>query len=163
MTGNNGILLGLIILAVVSFSLPASAETQPFQLALLAPAQIYPEEDSVRGIRLNVLYGRNTSVTGLDLGLVNHTTEGMSMGVQLGLVNLNEAKFTGFQDGWVNVMKGDFEGFQLGFVNYAGFVKGLQLGLVNYSESMNGLQIGLLNIIHQGGEFPFFPIVNWSF
>jgi len=29
--------------------------------------------------------------------------------------------------------------------------------------SMKGLQIGLVNIIRQGGQFPVFPIVNWSF
>ena len=40
---------------------------------------------------------------------------------------------------------------------------GLQVGVVNYAQSMRGLQIGLVNIIKQGGQFPVFPIVNWSF
>ena len=42
-------------------------------------------------------------------------------------------------------------------------MNGVQLGLVNYAGTMHGLQIGLVNIIKQGGAFPVFPIVNWSF
>jgi len=38
----------------------------------------------------------------------------------------------------------------------------LMLGFVNYAETMKGLQIGLINVIRQGGQFPVFPIVNWS-
>jgi hypothetical protein len=48
-------------------------------------------------------------------------------------------------------------------MNYAGYANGLQLGIVNYAERMNGLQIGFINIIQQGGQFPVFPIINWSF
>jgi hypothetical protein len=63
----------------------------------------------------------------------------------------------------VNFVRQDFEGFQWGIVNYARYANGFQLGLVNYAGSMKGLQIGLVNIIDQGGQFPVFPIVNWSF
>jgi hypothetical protein len=48
-------------------------------------------------------------------------------------------------------------------VNYAENMNGFQLGLVNYAQTAKGLQIGLVNIIRQGGQFPVFPIVNWSF
>jgi hypothetical protein len=48
-------------------------------------------------------------------------------------------------------------------VNYADHMSGFQLGLVNYARSAKGLQVGLANIIKQGGKFPVFPIVNWSF
>ncbi|MBU3955872.1 hypothetical protein KJ633_05370 [bacterium] len=51
----------------------------------------------------------------------------------------------------------------MGVVNYANSAKGLQLGVINYAVSLKGLQIGLINIIRQGGMFPVFPIVNWSF
>lgn len=79
------------------------------------------------------------------------------------MVGLNDADFLGFQDCAVNVTKGRCEGFQWGIVNYAGEMSGFQLGFVNYAMTMKGLQIGLVNIIKQGGQFPVFPIVNWSF
>jgi hypothetical protein len=156
----------LVAVLAVLCAVPAQAqetESKPIQLALLTPIQIFHESTPIAGVRLNILYGRNTSITGLDLGLVNHTTAGRSMGVQFGVVGYAEADFVGWQDNWVNITKGDFEGFQWGLVNYARNGNGFQLGLVNYAYTMKGLQIGLVNIIKQGGQFPVFPIVNWSF
>ena len=63
----------------------------------------------------------------------------------------------------MNVVKGNFEGLQVGIVNHANFAKGVPFGLVNYVERMQGLQVGLVTVIRQGGAFPVFPIVNWSF
>jgi hypothetical protein len=102
-------------------------------------------------------------VTGLDVGFINHTTKGLSQGVQFGCIGLVDADFIGWQDNYVNITKGNFEGLQLGIYNYANQMNGIQLGLVNYAVNMQGLQIGLVNIIKQGGAFPVFPIVNWSF
>jgi hypothetical protein len=154
-----------VLMVVVLLSAPVSAqETQrPIQLSLVTPIQIFPDNYSISGLRINLLYGRNTSVVGLDLGLVNHTTTGLSQGLQLGFVNLNDADYTGLEHAFVNVTTGNAKGMQWGFVNTAGFMNGLQLGFVNYAKSMKGLQIGLVNIIKQGGQFPVFPIVNWSF
>ncbi|HSG27671.1 MAG TPA: hypothetical protein VLA34_04260, partial [Candidatus Krumholzibacterium sp.] len=121
------------------------------------------EEDTITGLRLNLLYGRNASVTGLDWGLVNHTTSGMTTAWQLGVVGFVEADFTGLQDNAVNVVMGNAKGVQLGIVNYAVHARGLQFGFVNYAETMYGLQIGLVNMIRQDGVFPVLPIVNWSF
>lgn len=163
MKRNYRFLLGLVILTLTFISTPVLAENRPIQLSLFTPVQIFPEDDSIIGIRLNLLYGRNASITGLDLGLVNHTTSGISKGWQTGLIGWIDSDFVGLQDNSVNVVKGNFKGFQLGFVNYAKVAEGFQLGFVNYVESMNGLQIGFLNIIRQEGAFPFFPIINWSF
>jgi len=102
-------------------------------------------------------------VTGVDLGLFNHCTGGESKGFQYGLVGIVDADFVGWQNNVVNFTRGDFEGLQWGFMNYAGYANGLQLGFFNYAERMKGLQIGLVNIIKQGGQFPVFPIINWSF
>ena len=158
------VLPGLIALALVFICTAVQAQqNRPVQIALITPAQIFPEEDAITGIRLNLIYGRNVSVTGLDFGLINHTTTGKSMGIQLGLIGLVDSDFMGWQDNWVNVTKGSFEGFQWGVVNYSYDTRGLQLGLVNYTQTMKGLQIGIVNIIRQGGAFPVFPIVNWSF
>ncbi|UCE65128.1 MAG: hypothetical protein JSU85_09625 [Candidatus Zixiibacteriota bacterium] len=154
---------GLMAIMLVSVSSPAMAQSKPIQLSLFTPVQIFNENIPISGIRLSLIYGRSVSVTGLDWGLVNHTTTGKSMGVQFGLVGIADADFMGWQDNWVNVVKGDFEGLQWGAVNYANYANGLQLGIVNYAATMKGLQIGLVNIIGQGGQFPVFPIVNWSF
>ncbi len=158
-------LAGMAILTFVLAACPVMAQEQekPVQLSLFTPIQIFPEETPIKGIRFNLFYGRGVAISGLDLGMVNHTTTGNSMGVQFGMVGLAEANFTGWQDNFVNVTRGDFEGFQWGFVNYARRANGFQLGFVNYAGSMKGLQIGLINIIEQGGQFPVFPIVNWSF
>ena len=152
----------VIVLILVSAPLMAQ-EKRPVQVSLFTPIQIFPEGDAISGLRLNFLYGRSSVVTGLDLGLVNHTTSGVSKGWQWGLVGLVETDFVGFQDNGVNIVKGSFEGFQWGVVNYAHSANGFQLGLVNYAVNLKGLQVGLVNIIKQGGQFPVFPIVNWSF
>lgn len=157
-------LLGIAILSLLLLNGNARAQkNRPIQLALLTPVQIFPEEDPVVGLRLNLLYGRSVSVKGLDWGLVNHTTTGITKGWQAGLVGLVNSDFLGFQDNAINVVKGSCEGLQFGPVNYAKDMHGLQLGLVNFAETTYGLQIGLVNIIAQNGAFPVFPIVNWSF
>ena len=139
------------------------AQDKPIQIALFNPVQIFDENTSITGIRLNLIYGKNTQVSGLDWGLVNHITSGVSMGVQFGLVGIVDADYIGWQDNGVNITKGKFEGLQWGVVNYAGTISGVQIGIVNYATNMTkGLQIGLINIIKQGGQFPFFPIVNWA-
>lgn len=159
------LLLGimLVMFSLLSSSAAAESRTRPIQLALVTPVQIFPEEDNIRGIRLNLLYGRNAFFTGVDLGLVNHTTSGISKGYQTGMVGIVDEDFLGWQDNFVNVVNNRIEGFQSGFVNYARSVSGVQFGFVNYAGSMYGLQIGLVNIIGEGGAFPVFPIVNWSF
>lgn len=157
------ILWGVVVLAVILVTQPIAAQQKPIQLSLFSPIQIVPEKYGISGVRLSLLYGRNTNVSGLDWGLVSHCTSGMSKGVQFGLVGLVDADFIGWQSTAVNITKRDFEGFQWGIVNYAGHANGFQLGLVNYAMTMKGLQIGLVNIIKQGGQFPVFPIVNWSF
>jgi hypothetical protein len=153
----------LIVVLVLLLPAPLLAETKPAQLSLFTPIQIFPEGDDIGIFRLNLIYGRNASATGLDLGLVNHTTGAGSVGLQIGVFSYNESEYTGWQNGFVNAADGDFKGFQWGFVNYARSARGFQWGFVNYAETMYGLQIGLVNIIREGGIFPVFPIVNWSF
>jgi len=147
---------------VLAFGPTGQAKERVFQGSLFTPVQIFPESDVVAGLRFSLLYGRQAAVTGLDIGLVAHTTTGTSKGVQYALVGYNEGNFTGWGDAAVNITMKDFEGFQFGVVNYAHHASGFQLGLVNYAESMHGLQIGLANIIKQGGQFPFMVIANWS-
>ncbi len=150
-----------LLVSVVVFE--GHAQSKPVQLALLNPVQIFPENTSIAGIRISLLYGKNTSVSGIDWGLVNHTTSGTSMGWQWGLVGINAANFVGLQSNFVNMNDQNVEGVQFGFYNQAGYANGLQFGFINHAGRLKGLQIGLINIIKTGGQFPVFPIVNWSF
>ena len=163
MASKSCLFLVFVVGVLILTAAPVLAQNSPFQLSLVAPVQIFPERYSITGLRLNLIYGRNVSVTGLDVGLVNHTTTGKFKGLQYGLVGLADSDFAGWQDNVANIVNGKFEGFQYGFVNYAGNMNGFQLGFVNYAQTAKGLQIGLINIIRQGGQFPIFPIVNWSF
>ena len=155
----------------------ADPEGEPFQLALFHPLQIREETASITALRLNLIYGKNVSVTGLDIGIANHCTGGQSVGLQYGLVGLIQGDFMGWQDNAISIIDGKFtgfqsglynhcgqgEGFQMGFVNRATDMRGFQLGLVNYTETMYGLQIGLVNIIQRKETLPVFVIANWSF
>jgi len=130
------------------------AAEKAVNISLVTPISIARETDSVTAFRLNILYGKNTSVQVLDLGLVNHTTSGLSKGLQWGAVNIAEA---------VNYNGGSFEGVQWGFVNHTMNGDGLQLGFVNFAQKIHGIQIGFVNVISQDGFLPVLPIVNWSF
>jgi hypothetical protein len=151
------------IILILSFNANLIAQEKPIQLALFNPIQIFPENTSIAGLRINLIYGKNASVTGLDWGLVNSTT-GAQKGVQFGLVNLTDGGVSGWQHGFVNVSKGNSLGLQSGGVCYhLGHFNGLQFSIVNYAATLEGLQIGLINIIGSGGFMPVFPIFNFDF
>ena len=152
-----------IITIVILFAAVITAQDNPIQLSLFNPIQIVPENESVSGIRLNLIYTKNVNMTGLDIGLVNLTTGKLS-GVQWGGVNLLDGGFTGWQSGFVNISKGRSVGLQTAWVNHhSGHFKGLQFSIVNYAATLEGLQLGLINIIGQGGFLPVFPIFNFDF
>lgn len=160
----------------VAVAMPLAAQESPVQLALFTPVQLVPESQGVSVVRLNLIYSVNRSVKYVDLGFVNVTSGGPSSGVQWAFVAVNRGSFTGWQGAAAAVTRGPFtglqsgwytsaqqgEGVQWGGVNTAANWNGLQFGLVNYAQRLRGVQIGLVNIIKQGGQFPVFPIVNWS-
>lgn len=148
---------------IIVLSSVGKAQYKPINVALFNPIQIFPENNSIEGIRINLIYGKNVSMTGLDWGFVNDVGSGGFNGVQFGIANISEGNVVGWQDGLLNIDKNNVKGFQSGWYNSGGHVSGFQLGLVNYAESLYGLQIGILNIIKTGGQFPAFPIINWSF
>jgi hypothetical protein len=153
-----------------------AADSTPFQLALFHPVQLFPKETRVQGLRIDLLYGVNDELSGVDLGLVNRTT-GPTQGLQLGAfpfggVNITDSldglQFAGFWAG-ANFASGDVTGLQiagiLGGMNIAGNLKGVQISglllglnmaqntrglqlatLYNQAEDMQGLQLGLVNI-----------------
>jgi hypothetical protein len=159
------LLLFATALAILVAIMPSSmvAQDKPVNIALFNPVQVFPEGNSIGGLRINFIYGKNVKMTGFDWGLVNAVGSGGCSGVEWGLVNMCEGNFVGWQSGLVNLGNQNVEGFQWGWYNAGDHVSGFQLGLVNSAQTMKGLQIGLVNIIKTGGQFPVFPIANWSF
>lgn len=158
-----GFRIVLALLFLIAHGGSAVADSGPIQLSLVSPVQIIPETHSVQAFRFSLIYGKNTSVTGLDIGLVNVATGGVSKGIQLGIIGITNGNFSGLQNNLVSITDGTMEGLQMGAFTGNGHTSGIQIGILNMTETMNGVQLGLLNFISTGGFFPFFPIVNWSF
>ena len=167
-------LLVALALLVLGATAAYAGECQPIQVSLFNPVQLFPEKTSVSGLRLNLIYGVNDKVTGLDWGLINQA-HGDEFGVAGGRDRLrreelhrlagqlrqrHQGEFTGFQSGLYNTCD-QGNGVQFGVVNNAKAMHGLQLGILNMTETLHGLQIGVGNVI-QKGKTPFLPIVNWS-
>jgi hypothetical protein len=149
-----------LVITILSAS-PAMAADKPVNLSLFPPIALVKPTDGVSAFRFNLLYGKNTSVKGVDLGLVNHTTT-LSSGLQWGFVNVNDGNFKGLQISAINYNKGTTDGLQWSTVNYAGTAGGLQLAIVNYAQSLQGIQVGIVNIAKTGGRFPVMVIANWK-
>ena len=126
-------LLGFF-LTLVLLSLPTYAEEcSPIQFSLWSPIQLVPKDKVVCGVRLDLLWGDNAEVWGLDAGLVN--IAGAFKGLQIGGVN------------WLHIKDGGMSyGVQLGMVNYATNMTGVQVGTVNAATNMTGIQIAFENI-----------------
>jgi hypothetical protein len=143
-------------------TLPAAAAEKALNVSIFPPLALAKPEDAVTAFRLDLLYGKNTAVKIVDIGLVNHTTTGLSNGLQWGAINITESQFSGLQLAAINYDKGSTKGLQLGAVNYAGTGGGLQFAIINYAEEMHGLQVGGINIIKKGGFLPVMIIANWG-
>ena len=152
-------------------------ETKPINLALFDPVQIYKKDVPIKGFRFNLIYGNNSAMTGLDIGIANWVT-GETKGIQWGIINYTAGNFTGWQSaplqkvgghmlgvqsGWLVTLNASGKGLQASGVTISDDYIGLQIGVVNYAVNLHGIQIGLLNIIKNGGMLPWFPIFNFSF
>lgn len=132
----------------------------PVMISLLTPAQAPSAEWDVKGLRIDLLYGRCQNLYGLDLGLVNHTVK-QEAGLAVGLVNYTEDKVVGAQIGGVNIGE-RVKALQVGLYNEADDISGLQVGLINHTRLMRGVQVGLINVI-ENSDLAFLPIVNFFF
>src|SRR5262245_6109737 len=108
-------------------ALSAAAAEKPINLSIITPISLAKAEDAVTAFRFNVIYGKNTSVKIVDLGMINHTTTGLSSGLALGFVNYTEGEVSGLQFGSININQGSTKGFQWAGINYAKNAGGLQL------------------------------------
>lgn len=150
----------VVLLSVFSLLIPFSAfsaEWTPLQVSLIHPVQVFPKETKVQGLRINLLYGVNDEMAGIDLGLVNRTM-GTTQGLQLGAFpfggfniteDLEGIQFAGFYGG-ANIANKDVSGVQISGVwagaNFAnGDVSGLQvagiIGGINKAGNLDGIQI----------------------
>ncbi len=114
----------------------------PVQVSFFHPYAVPPGLNTVRGVRLNLIYGDIMNVYGLDCGLVQRVSGEMDA-VQIGAVNIT----------------GRTRPFQCALVfNDSASMSGLQIGLVNVAGELSGLQIGLINI----SRSRILPLINWS-
>jgi len=151
----------IIVMVLVALTTTAFADGA-VQLSLINSVQIVPENEAVTAFRL-AIYGKNTRTQYVDLGIVTENTSGMSKGIQLSFVGLQN-DFTGWQAATAfNYSTGKVKGLMTGAVNLSGHMSGLQFGIVNVTDTAYGIQLGLLNFIKKGGFLPFFPLFNFSF
>jgi len=176
--GRKLIISALFVLGLLSIL--RAEDTKPLQLAIFNPCQLVPENESIKGVSLDLIYVVNNDVTGFSYTFfgVNKATgdvkgvewglgnwvEGSFHGWQDGFVNNVGARFVGLQAGMLNITKGDLTGVQFGPVNWAEeLVHGVQAGIFNYSTGrFIGLQGGLVNV--SKGEFSgaALGIVNYA-
>jgi hypothetical protein len=151
-----------------------------WQVSFIHPLQVYSDDYSVDCFRLDIIYGVNEDVKGVDIGMINETKHNVH-GFEWGLVNQVKDDFGGWQLGLVNEVHHDFKGFQLGLLanrtkgSCQGFqasvffndaeedLRGLQLGIVNNTGSLYGVQIGLLNFNDDERYLGFFPFIRAAF
>ncbi len=176
-----------LLLLVMAMTLAAGSlfafDQTALQLSIWSPKlQLVPPEIAITGLKLNLPYGSNCQITGLDAGLVSisrdqgpdlaarvaalqvnlvNYTSGSFSGLQVGLVNVSDTSW-GIVAGLVNSANSRASGIQLGIINSSLEFRGLEIGLINYTEFLEGVQIGLVNIAKQS-TLPFFPIVNICF
>jgi len=141
---------------------PTQETLKPIQFALVPTIQLVPEDQSVRGLRLNI-YGDNQSVSGVDIGLL-HETKVKFSGVGFGLLNIVHGEARGLQFSGIYSGADDrMSGLQVGIVNRSANIHGLQIGLANFADDMTGIQIGLWNEIKSKEQWQVVPIINAAF
>lgn len=155
-----------IILACASLLLaPVAAKADAaFQFGFWAPdLQLVDANEDVRGLRIDIVYGENANVSGVDLGIVNSTTGdfagfgwapganlvgGDAVGVQWSWIYSHTVgEFTGWQSALIAHIEGaGSKGLQTGLItlNENDFT-GVQLGFFNKSNTLKGLQLGFVN------------------
>jgi hypothetical protein len=176
-------------LFVLSTTSPVFAQTETLVAVSLYDAISLPPASAVKGLRLNLFYGKHDYVSGLDLGVISHTvyknTGVLIAGVQLGhkssglrvsLLNVVD-EMSGLQLGLLNFNKfgnGPSLGLvyneaaiksvgqQLGLWNMAGESEGIQFGVFNYAAEFEGMQFGLINVAGKMSDGLQLGLLNFS-
>jgi len=163
---------------VIAFAAASASafDTTPLQLAIWPPRlQVVPDYIDVSGIKLNLPFGRNENIVGLDAGIASSSSKASAL--QVNLLNRVHDRYAGLQVGLLNQTGNSSgvrfgllmnttdsvaKGIQVGLINTSTEMSGLQIGFINYTEFMTGFQVGLINIIRES-IIPFFPLVNFCF
>ena len=166
------LLYALVLVAVCAYA----RDSTPLQISLWPPnAQVAPQNINVTGLKINLPFGGNDQINGVDLGFASTSEECSALQINL-IINRSHTSFSGIQAGLINqagsasgivlggmnIADDKFRGLEVGLINSSMEAHGIQIGLINYTEFMTGLQIGLVNIITQS-NVPFFPIINFCF
>jgi hypothetical protein len=162
----NALIVSLPILLSV---LPAAAEeqgsaastAQPVGVALWNPVQTSSERQAIHGFRLNLPYGANREVKGVDFGVASYTQRDL-YGAQFGLGGVVGGDFRGLQ--WnpvLSITHGTMLGIQEGIYSSSGQLYGMQAGIVTrVGERAEGLRIGAVNLSSGYSAGATFGIVN---
>jgi len=141
----------ILIIAII-MTLPASfvqaqdkdyyvENSAPVQISIFEPYAIPPGLNTVRGARLNLIYGNTMNVYGLDCGLIQRASGNVDA-IQIGVVNIT----------------GNTRPIQFAvLLNNSAEMTGLQIGLINLTRELSGVQIGLINI----SRSRIMPLINW--
>jgi hypothetical protein len=157
------LLLGVFSLTMLIGTTGFAAVT-PLSLGVAPPVQLPPQQYTITGARISLLYGNHSNVYGLDLGVVGNITQQNFVGIGLAgifnathgqtrVTNVNTYKIAiyGLQLAlFANYNKGEAElfGLQVAAANVSEFttVYGLQAGLFNKAKAVYGFQIGIVNM-----------------
>ncbi len=141
----------LIVFAAVEGLAAAETPTRmaPIQIAICPPIQLVPDNWGVWGLRLDLPYGNNRDLYGIDAGIGNTVSDKFA-GIQVGGINSIaglESHATGLQvAGIVNDSVGNMKGIQIGFWNQGGGFEGAQMGFINLARGdFDGVQMGAIN------------------
>lgn len=178
---------GAVIVVALSMLAPGAMADAPFQFSFAGVSA--PPADDVDGVRFSLLYGRNDSQRGLDLGLfsfsqshdrsgaalifgVSRVTGNATRAVNLSLLNFHDGTDSGFNGAFINVLGESTGAFNTGFVTIARGATSIDLGGLNVSQSsetqigfinvtkrIDRVQIGFLNVA-ENGILPVMPFVN---
>jgi hypothetical protein len=133
---------------------------------LFSPVQLPASDRDIYGLRLNLGYGENPRVYGLDFGLFG-LARGSVAGVQLQAFNWNEGVVDGLQVGALaSVDMQGFTGIQVAGVCNVDYGQtiGFQVGgLFNRNEIFNGVQVaGIVNKCNDTSKGLQFAFLNYN-
>jgi hypothetical protein len=112
------IITGLLTLLAGAGSAGAAVRATPLQLSLFHPNQLFPASANVYGLRLNLAYGLNRDLYGLDVGGINRAT-GDVVGVQAAALWNGAGRLGGLQiSPGLNYARERLLGLQVGLINY---------------------------------------------
>ncbi|UVD77681.1 hypothetical protein LIX27_07705 [Leptospira borgpetersenii] len=134
----------IFILIVSSFVLHCGIALTPRLTAK------FPLETKTEIFRLNLPYGENQNLYGLNVGIVNGVRNDL-FGGQLGIAN-GAHNLIGIQIGAINLTHHKHAGLKIGLVNFGVPLHGLDPNHTHKSETGIGISIGVANFEIQSGN-----------